>query len=741
MQNSSDLEVPALTSDVQSWARSHASKTLGLQDDRDLLLCVPARYIDCTNPGPIPERIESGTQAVLELWPTGEIQGYSGDRRECYSRQNGVERGSTRGMIRLDAVCRDATGKALTVSFFGANRFDTRFKWAFENAVSPDPLIVQGEFAFFGRRPVLRNVKFVPPQWVGRIWPQYRGIPGKLAGARIEAAINGLGMNKAAWNDALVSCEAQVGMALSTDPQGVLALVGEQRHAGTRLSQMIHALHHPRTLEQAERAARAARKIAVLSLREAALEANTREVNDAAALPITPEQFQQVLDCIQNRILTQEQRQAAAQMVDLFRRGQPANILLNADVGTGKTLVFLTACAAAHLAGGKVAIIAPTEPLADQIFQEYETTFAHPLGLSAERILAGKKVKDKASALIGTTGLISVCRKQRITPNVLVCDEQHKLSVDQRAALQGEVTHAVEVTATPIPRSLAAVTLGGMTILGMTQSPVKKNITSRLAFAEDRKEVNRAVLDCVARQERVAFIYPLVKPVVAKDADLDGLDPLDREPTVEKPVSAEEDRAHVEQAFEGLNQKFPGRVAMMHGQMPDAQKKEALDAFRRGEKPIMVASTILETGIDVPDIRLVIVRDADYFGAAQLHQLRGRLARQGGSGQFMMMVSAKNEDELPSASLNRLRAVEASQDGARIAEADMNNRGMGQVDGSEQSGKTPMVFKLLRLTPAQIVAIWKDLDAPAESSDEAFEAPSRVFHAQAEGAQNDAINP
>ncbi len=704
-----------LTSEVQAWAKSHATKVLGLQDDRDLLLCVPARYIDCTRPGEIPERIERGQQATLELWPTGHVEGYSADNRKCYMRSNGHEEGSTKGMIRMDAVMRDASHKTVNVSFFGASRYDSKFDWAFNDGVLPaanNKLVLHGEFAYFGKKLVFRSPKFVPPQWVGKIWPQYRGIPGKLAGARIEAAVNGLGMSKTAWSDALAECSYQVGMALRTDPENVLALAGEQRHSEARLHHMIHALHRPKTQEQAERAVRAAQKIAVMSLREAAMEANTREVNDAAALPITEEHLQRAMQCIRGRTLTAEQRDAIIKTVELFRRGQPANILLNADVGTGKTLVFLTASAAAHLAGAKVAVIAPTEPLADQIYQEYQTTFAEPLGLSAERIMAGKKVKDKASALIGTTGLISVCRKQRIVPNVLVCDEQHKLAVEQRNALQSDITHSIEVTATPIPRSLASVALGGMTILGMKESPVRKNITSKLAFSTDRKEVNRTVAECVARNDRVAFIYPLVKPTEVKDEDTGAQE------IVDKKISSEEERAHVEKAFEGLSKTFPGRVAMMHGQMSDAQKKEALDAFRCGEKNIMVASTILETGIDVPDIRLVVVRDADYFGAAQLHQLRGRLARKGGDGKFVMMVAAENDEGLSPQSLARLRAVESSNDGALIAEADMNNRGMGQVDGTDQSGKTPMVFKLLRLTPSQIVSIWKGIEDTAVSSDE-----------------------
>ena len=241
-------------------------------------------------------------------------------------------------------------------------------------------------------------------------------------------------------------------------------------------------------------------------------------------------------------------------------------------------------------------------------------------------------------------------------------------------------THQLEASATPIPRSLAATLFSGTQVFELHQAPVKRAIQSLVLEESERVQVVSWMREAVDAGQRVAVIYPKVAVTVSGD------------PQDTKVIASVLDAA---QALQG---RFPGKVAVLHGKLSPEDTSQNLEAFRSGQCPVVVASTIMETGIDIADIRLMVVKDADNFGIAQLHQLRGRLARNGGSARFVMMVADK--EALQDETKQRLATLAKVSDGYALAEADMASRGFGDLAGLAQSGNTACVFRLLKLTLA-----------------------------------------
>lgn len=205
-------------------------------------------------------------------------------------------------------------------------------------------------------------------------------------------------------------------------------------------------------------------------------------------------------------------------------------------------------------------------------------------------------------------------------------------------------------------------------MITLHQIPVQRNIVSMIAGEAQRSDISKRIRLTLDSGARVAIIYPRV---------------------------SSQESANVENAAARLEQFFPGKIACVHGKLKDEQIQAELEAFRRAEKPLLIASSIVETGIDVPDIRLLVVREADRFGIAQLHQMRGRLARNGGEGTFIMWVD--DPQQMQKTTRERLQALERSNDGFALAEEDMRIRGFGDLLGEQQNGAISLPMRLLRL--------------------------------------------
>ena len=643
--------------------RKQLLAALRLPDARLAPLCVPSGYLDgrhaCVRSAAIPD----GQRAIFLLRATGRMRVYDKSNQEIdcapYASWEAVPWAGYWSRFRRASIeMVDADGQKL---------YCTVFAPAQARALStPGQHLVQGEISTFRAR-YLQKVQAVPAQAVGRLLPQYLS-PGS---ATSDEGVRALVFEALASPDAAKACaQALIDQTLLSEDD-LLDLV----HAieGTdhirRLDDFVRRLHEPETPEEGLALRLAARRLSVIGLIHAARFYAYRPPCPKARIDLSYADIDRVQKALPVR-LTRDQSSAIVAICEALRQDTPMNALLSGDVGTGKTLTFAVPAIAAHLKGARVAVIAPTDILADQLAAKMAQI--HPQA-RVERIKAGGRIADPQAILVSTYGLSSVAQKHGYSPDLLIVDEQHKMAVSARRAMAAEHTHVLEASATPIPHAMAATLYAGTQMLTLRQAPVQRQIHSRIASAPQRSEISRQIRETMAAGHRVAIIYPRVSG---------------------------QEQASVERTAQELESLFPGQVACLHGKLKEEQIQQTLQRFREGQQRLLVASTIVETGIDVPDIRLLIVRQADRFGIAQLHQLRGRLARNGGEGRFVMWIDegAAAGDE----TLRRLHAVETITDGFALAEEDMRQRGFGDLLGEQQNGAISLPMRMLRLDAQDI---------------------------------------
>lgn len=344
--------------------------------------------------------------------------------------------------------------------------------------------------------------------------------------------------------------------------------------------------------------------------------------------------------------------------------------LLQGDVGSGKTAVALLAMARAAEAGGQSALMAPTEILARQHLATIGP-LAEKAGLKAALLTGRLKGREREAVLeevadgsvsivIGTHALFQ--ESVRFHDLVLaVVDEQHRFGVHQRLAIsaKGAAPDMLVMTATPIPRTLVLTAFGDMDVSRLTEKPPgRRPIRTVTMPAERLGELIGRVADAVAEGQKVYWICPLVE-----ESELVGL------------VSAE-------QRAEALRERFGNRVGLVHGRMPGPDKDAAMQGFKDGVTRILVATTVVEVGVDVPDATIMVIEHAERFGLAQLHQLRGRVGRGAKESSCVLLYKGP----LGETAKRRLSVMRETEDGFLIAEEDLKLRGEGELLGSRQSG-------------------------------------------------------
>ena len=404
--------------------------------------------------------------------------------------------------------------------------------------------------------------------------------------------------------------------------------------------------------------------------------------------------------------LTGAQERAIQEIVGDLQKGAPMNRLVQGDVGSGKTMV---AAAAAYLAvknGRQAAMMAPTEILAEQHYASLSKLLT-PLGISVALLTGGKTVKQKreiragvedgsAQLVVGTHALVS---DSTVFQNLglVITDEQHRFGVGQRAKLsaKGHDPHLLVMSATPIPRTLALLMYGDLEVSILDELPPgRQQVDSFLVGESYRARINAFIRKQVEEGHQCFVVCPAVE----ENGDLDLKAATVWAETLQQTV-------------------FPDlKVALLHGQMKAGEKEEVMGVFARGEADVLVATTVIEVGVDVPNATLMVIEDADRFGLSQLHQLRGRVGRGSAKSFCILTTHNKNPDTVA-----RLKALCSTTDGFKIAEEDLKMRGPGDFFGARQSGLP--VFRVANLScdlqtlkqAQQASADWIDREGTADT--------------------------
>ena len=579
-------------------------------------------------------------------------------RRDYDSAGAEVWEGSQKRPFRISMTVIDQQGFMARMTVFG-----NVFPW---KGVGPGHTVtVYAETEVWNGQLQIKAPELLPQCLVGRMVALYRGKRGRVAEESVSAAIDVLLKDRV--HEAVVGLEREVGMSETEILTGARCRVPD-------LTTLFLTLHRPGDLKDAFRARDEAREITAFHLRNLARKVKNRKPVADAPLVIDQQQVDQAIRSLPFP-LTSDQSKAITEIVADLRSNVPMRRLLSGDVGTGKTLTYLVPAVIAARAGAVVAIVTPNTVLSQQLVDEMGEFFPDtPVALITG---SSRKAHNNARVLVGTTALINYLTKVRQQLNWVICDEQHRFGRAQRESLLADGTHLLEATATAIPQTVAVATHGGMDVSILRECPVEKSLITRLVTPEHRRDVFAFLAGLVADGHKIAIIYPRL--------DDDG----------------REARDSVIAAAAHWERKFPGQVVLVHGRLADKAKAEAIESIKTGEKRILIGTVVIENGITIPQLRGLLVVAPDMYGISQLHQLRGRLARDGSIGYMFMYLNRPVED-FAAETVERLRRIESCTDGFELAEYDAYARGFGDLsdDGQEQNGAVPTLFYGLKLNPA-----------------------------------------
>jgi len=388
--------------------------------------------------------------------------------------------------------------------------------------------------------------------------------------------------------------------------------------------------------------------------------------------------------------LTNSQRLAAWEILKDLALSHPMNRLLEGEVGSGKTVVAGIAMLEVAKTGWQTVLLSPTEILAWQHYQTLQNLFEKS-GLQIALLTGSRKIgspieiaNGNTKIIVGTHALLQEHVKfEKI--GLLVVDEQHRFGVRQRMALlSGEhesslVPHLLSMTATPIPRTLALAFYGDLDISVLRELPNgRKKVITKLVAPALRKTAYEFVRNEIKKGQQAYVVTPLIE-----ESDKLGA------------------KAAMVEA-EKLEKIFPGfQIGLLHGRLPAEKKKTVMEEFKAGKIQILVSTTVIEVGVDVPNATLMLIENAERFGLSQLHQLRGRVGRS--NLQSYCLLFAENSGL---AGIERLQALVKSNDGFALAEIDLKQRGAGEVLGTKQSGFVP--FKIAKLSDRKLIKLAKE---------------------------------
>ncbi len=558
----------------------------------------------------------------------------------------------------------DATGRLKLNRFLTGARFSNRgsqerykSQYPVGSIVAASGLVKQNKYGITLDKPEIEVLDgagaSIESIKIGRLLPVYpltEGVPADTVRNSVIAAL---------------PAAAQLPDPLPSELRNLYGLV--------KLKNAIACIHYP---ENSEELAHARRRLVFdefFYLQLGFLQRRQQLKQNQSSASFTPqgkliEQFEQILPFV----LTNAQQRVIQEIFeDLDDSDTPMNRLIQGDVGSGKTIVAVYAILAAIQSGYQAALMAPTEVLAEQHYRKLVTWF-NLLHLPVELLTGSTKTAKRREIhsqlqngelplLVGTHALIQDPVKFNQL-GLAVIDEQHRFGVQQRARLlsKGKSPHVLTMTATPIPRTLALTLHGDLDVSQIDELPPgRQKIDTMMKQGKDRKKIYDLIRREIAQGRQAYIIFPLVEE--SEKLDLKA--------------ATEEHQRLSEVIFPEFS------IALLHGRMSSADKDAALTSFRDNKCQIIVSTTVIEVGVDVPNATVMVIEHAERFGLSQLHQLRGRVGRGNSKSYCFLMSSTKNIE-----ARQRLAVLEESQDGFFISEADMRFRGPGAVLGTRQSG-------------------------------------------------------
>ena len=617
--------------------RLEALQASGIESPEDLLYLFPRRYIDKSHIVPIAMLRETSEPiTVIGKVESTNVTGYKRSKR-------------------LEVIIRDDSGAMKAVFFKGWRYFITQFKegkW----------VALYGKAKKYGRNMSMAHPEVDPVQDPDDLQKFETLIPIYPGNKHFSKAYISNPLIKS-WTEQILD-SARVPEFL---PDEIL-----KRHAFPKRHEALKTIHQPHSRKEADEALERFKyeefflfELSMAKIKDIRIERSEGKI--LAPGPLTKKFFKEILPFT----LTEGQKHALSDIKKDLQSGLQMNRLIQGDVGAGKTVVAIGALLMAVDNGMQAALMAPTEILTEQHYQTIKS-YLEPLDINFRLLTGGQKTALRRDILtdiegggcqivLGTHAIF----QEAVTFHSLgmtVIDEQHRFGVKQRneMLLKGDNPHLLVMSATPIPRSLAMTIYSDLDISIIKGLPSgRKPVKTAVRTEKERQNVYDFLEESVRGGDQAYIVYPLIEESEAMDL---------KDATM---------------GYEKLQRRFPDiTIDLLHGKMKPEEKDDVMKRFVKGETQILVSTTVIEVGVDVPNASIMIIEHAERFGLSQLHQLRGRIGRGGKQSYCILMPDTKLSEQ----GRFRLRKMIDTNDGFEIAEADLKLRGPGDFLGTKQSG-------------------------------------------------------